>query len=533
MPRIPAIIALANGSDVVVDGVATRGVFTHTPTINLIDEDVGQANQVRVVDTVEVADGSRVIYAGKVYEARGTTPSPDTGTTIVHLSEALFDEPADVFPLTRLGNPHVVLEDGRALDAGDAAVLGGWDVATRRGMCVRITLNTATLVSGDLFEWGDVVLSVTLDPDSSSNFVIRDSAGQVATWQQALNTATVRLTLYISATTLRRFGFISSTYTLRNTRSFAATAEGGGTGNPGLADIDIWTNAGLDAAGNPIKNTAVVAATYAESTSLTDTYIASQGNNVNTPPVATMPWAVDFDWLTFAMNGDSVVLLSGKGALANPGTFELINGAEYDEDDDHIDATADSGGTSAARINLTPAAVVALRDAPAIVVGIQINRTGGNGDAVELVRVGGEVNVSLGVNSGNIDYSTRGYSNAGGGVTPNFWHSAVFTDRRYRPSAQQSLRADFRLYLDGATQSSASAGQGGNIAATPLSADLASIYVGGGTGTGSDDDFDRWVRQFTLGIPRAGHTTTGAELREVGEALSSLAHLQRGNLGIV
>ena len=271
---------------------------------------------------------------------------------------------------------------------------------------------------------------------------------------------------------------------------------------------------------------------YAESTSLTDTYIASQGNVVTTPPVATMAWAVNFDWLTFAMNGDSVVLLSGKGALANPGTFDLINGALYDEDGDYVDATADDGGASAARINLAPAAVVALRDATAVVVGIQLNRTGGDGEAVELVRVGGDVNLSVGIAGGNIDYRTRGDSNAGGGVTPNFWHGAVFTDRRYSASGGQR-RANYRLYLDGAVQSSAALDAGGNIPTTPLEADLASVYVGGGSGTGLDDDFDRWARQFTLGIPRAGHTTSDAELQTIGEALSSLEHLQRGHLGIV
>ena len=532
MPRIPALFALANATAVVVDGVAARGVFTRSPEINLIDEDVGQANQLRVADTVAVAGNSRIEYEGKVYEARGTTPSPDTGTTIIHLSEALHDVSSDNFPATRLGDPNVVLEGGRALDAGDAAALGGWETATQRGMCARITLETADLVSGDLFEWGDVVIAVTLDPDNSGNFVIRDSAGQVATWQQGLTTATIELTIYIGGTTIRRFGFIGSTYTLRDTRSFAAAAEGGGTGNPGLGDIDIWTDVGLDASGNPLENTATQAATYAESTSLTDTYIASQGNTSTSPPAATMPWAVDFDWLTFAMNGDSVVLLSGKGALANPGTFELINGAIYDENDDHIDATADSGGASAVRINLTPAAVVALRDAPAVVVGLQLNRTGGDGDAVELVRVGGEINISLGVNSGNIDYRTRNYGNAGGGVTPNFWHGAVYTDRRYVTTGGQS-RANYRLYLDGAGQSSAAASAGGNLDLNPISDDLASVYVGGGTGTGLDDDFDRWVRQFTLGIPRAGHTTTDAELQEIGEALSSLQHLERQNLGIL
>ena len=532
MPRIPALFALANAVDVVVGGVTTRGVFTRSPEINLIDEDVGQANQVRIADTVAVAGNSRVEYAGKVYEARGTTPSPDTGTTIVHLSEALHDVPAATFPATRLRAPNIVLEDGRPLDAGDAAALGGWEEATQRGMCARLALERATLVSGDLFEWGDVVLAVTLGANNSGNFVIRDSAGQVATWQQELTTETVSLTIYIGGTTIRRFGFIGSTYTLRDTRSFAATAEGGGTENPGLGDIDIWTNVGLDASGNPVENTATQAATYAASTSLTDIYVASRGNTSTSPPAATMPWAVDFDWLTFAMNGDSIVLLSGKGALANPGTFELINGAIYDEDDDHIDATADSGGASAVRINLTPAAVVALRDAPAVVVGIQLNRTGGDGDAVELVRVGGEINISLGINSGNIDYSTRGYSNAGGGVTPNFWHGAVYTDRRYVTTGGQR-RANYRLYLDGAGQSSAAASAGGNVPTNPLDSDLASVYVGGGTGTGLDDDFDRWVRQFTLGIPRAGHTTTDAELQQIGEALSSLQHLERQNLGIL
>ena len=244
MPRIPANIALGGGSDVVVDGVTTRGVFTHTPTINLIDEDVGQENQVRIASTVAVNSNSRIEYGGRVYEARGTTPSPDTGTTVVHLSAALFDTPSNDFPVTERNNadvvlldkPDVVLENGRPLDSGDAAALGGWEVATRRGICARLTMDPDAVVSGDLFEWGDVVLSVTLAPNSPNNFVIRDGAGQVATWQQVL---TDEITIYIGGDTLRRFAFFSNSYTLRNTRSFAAAAEGGGTDNPGVVAVDL------------------------------------------------------------------------------------------------------------------------------------------------------------------------------------------------------------------------------------------------------------------------------------------------------
>lgn len=536
MPRIPAAVALAGGVDVVVDGVTTRGLFTHTTELNLLDEDIGQANQVRIAASVPVGEGSRITYNGEIYEARGTTQSPDTGTTVVQLSEALFATPASVFPavtkddppLPLLNVPDAVLEAGRALDAGDAEALGGWEEATTRGLCARLTVDPDLLVSGVLFEWGDVVLSVSIQSPTSSTFVIRDGEGQVATWQQGL---TDEVVLYVGGSSLRRYAFFNNTYTLRGTRTFAAAAEGGGSGNPGIGDIYLWTNVGLDDSGDPIRNSATHAAIYGESTSLTETYLEAQRATPTSPPVATLDWAVNFDWLTFAMEEDSVVLLSGKGALANPGTFNLINGALYHEGSDYIDATADSGGTSAARLNLAPAAVAALRDATAVVVGIQLNRTGGDGEAVELVRVGGGVNLALGINAGNIDYQTRNYGNAGGGVTPNFWHSAVFTDRRYYSTGGQR-RANYRLYLDGAAQSSAAASAGGNLPTNPLDADLQSIYIGGGSGTGSAADFDRWVRQFTLGIPRAGHTTTDAELANIGARLSNLGRLQRGNLGI-